>query len=179
MIRRTLVNLCREERAASVVLAFTLVLPVQAQQGNVENSGSRWLAATSGPAVTEESAMSKLNTDIHSLTKENTDFRREILTNRYTQIVLMSVEPGDEIGEETHRTAQVLVFVEGEGEAVLDGERAGVREGSLVAVPAGTRHNFINTGKTPLKLYTIYGPPEEPPGTVHRTKAEAEAEEHR
>lgn len=113
------------------------------------------------------------NEDIKDLAKENTDFRRVILTNEHSQIVLMSVEPGDDIGEETHDVDQVLVFVKGEGEAVLNGERSEVEKGSLVAVPAGTKHNFINTGKKPLKLYTIYSPPEEEPDTVHRTKAEA------
>ena len=118
------------------------------------------------------------NADIKDLAKENTDFRRVILTNEHTQIVLMSIEPGDEIGEETHDGDQVLVFIKGEGEAVLDGERSKVEKGSLVAVPAGTKHNFINTGDKPLKLYTVYSPPEEEPDTVHRTKAEAmEAEE--
>lgn len=72
---------------------------------------------------------------------------------------------------------QVLVFVEGEGEAVLNGERSTFKANSLVVVPAGTQHNFINTGSTPLKLYTVYAPPEEEPGTLHRTKAEAVAAE--
>lgn len=122
--------------------------------------------------------MPKFNANIKDLAKENTDFRREILTNEHSQIVLMSVEPGDEIGEETHEVDQTLVFVKGDGEAVLDGKRSPIEEGSLVAVPAGTRHNFINTGKKPLKLFTVYSPPEEAPGTVHRTKAEALAAEH-
>ncbi len=121
--------------------------------------------------------MPEFNENIKELAKENTDFRREILTNEYSQIVLMSVEPGDEIGEETHDVDQVLVFVKGDGEAVLDGKRSPIEEGSLVAVPAGTSHNFINTSKKPLKLFTIYSPPEEAPGTVHRTKTEALAAE--
>ena len=123
--------------------------------------------------------MPKFNDDIKKMAKKNTDFRREILTNEHSQIVLMSIEPGDEIGEETHDVDQVLVFVKGKGEAVLDGERSPIRKSSLVAVPAGTLHNFINTGDKPLKLFTIYSPPEEAPGTVHRNKAEAlAAEQH-
>ncbi len=117
------------------------------------------------------------NHDILALTQQNTDFRREILTEQHTQLVVMSIEPGDDIGEETHDVDQVLVFVAGVGEAVLDGERSSVGVNRLVVVPAGTRHNFINTGKTPLKLFTMYSPPEEEPGTLHRTKAEAEAAE--
>ena len=118
------------------------------------------------------------NKDIAAQARENTFFRQEILTNEHSQLVLMSVEPGDDIGEEAHDVDQVLVFVAGEGESVLDGERGRVAAGTLVSVPAGTRHNFINTGTSPLKLYTIYAPPEEEPGTLHRTRAEAmEAEQ--
>jgi mannose-6-phosphate isomerase-like protein (cupin superfamily) len=117
------------------------------------------------------------NKDIAALAQQNSFFRREILTNQHSQLVLMSVEPGDEIGEETHEVDQVLVFVSGRGEAVLDGERSKVGTHSLVVVPAGTRHNFVNTGDAPLKLYTIYAPPEETPGTLHRDKAEALAAE--
>lgn len=123
--------------------------------------------------------MPKFNENIRKMAKQNTDFRREILTNEHSQIVLMSIEPGDEIGEETHEVDQVLVFVKGKGKAVLDGESRPIRKSSLVAVPAGTLHNFINTGDKPLKLFTIYSPPEEAPGTVHRNKAEAlTAEQH-
>jgi mannose-6-phosphate isomerase-like protein (cupin superfamily) len=122
--------------------------------------------------------MPVFNKDIVALTRANAYFRQEILTNEHSQVVLMSVEPGDDVGEETHDVDQVLVFVEGEGESVLNGERGRIGAGSLVSVPAGTRHNFINTGTTPLKLYTIYAPPEEEPGTLHRTRAEAmEAEQ--
>jgi mannose-6-phosphate isomerase-like protein (cupin superfamily) len=121
--------------------------------------------------------MPKFNKDITALTRENTYFRQEILTNEHSQVVLMSVEPGDDVGEETHDVDQVLVFVEGEGQSVLDGERGRVAAGSLVCVPAGTLHNFVNTGPVPLKLYTVYAPPEEEPGTLHRTKAEAVAAE--
>ncbi|MBW4505233.1 MAG: cupin domain-containing protein [Scytonematopsis contorta HA4267-MV1] len=121
--------------------------------------------------------MAIFNKDIFGLAKENNFFRQEILTNEHSQIVLMSVEPGDDIGEETHDVDQVLVFVEGEGEAVLNGERSTIQANTLVAVPAGTLHNFINTGSTALKLYTVYSPPEEEPGTLHKTKAEAVAAE--
>lgn len=120
----------------------------------------------------------QLNEDIVAHALRNTDFRREILTNEHSQIVLMSVEPGDEIGEETHEVDQILMFVAGEGEAVMDGvNRRKVKANSLVVVPAGTLHNFINTGSEPLKLFTVYAPPEEEPGTVHRDKAEADAAE--
>ncbi len=122
--------------------------------------------------------MPLLSQDIFAAAKNNAFFRKEILTNEHSQLVLMSVEPGEEIGEEVHEGVdQVLVFVEGSGEAVLNGQHREVRADELVAVPAGTRHNFINTGSTPLKLFTIYSPPEEAPGTVHKTKADAIAAE--
>ena len=117
------------------------------------------------------------NKDIFDLVRKNRYFRKEIFTDTHAQLVLMSIEPGDEIGEETHEVDQVLVFTDGEGQAVLDGKKSKVRANSLVLVPAGTLHNFINTGDQPLKLFTIYAPPEEEPGTLHKTKAEADAAE--
>ncbi len=119
------------------------------------------------------------NTNILAITRENRYFRKEVLTGEHSQLVIMSIEPGDDIGEETHDVDQVLVFVAGQGEAVVDGERGVVTTNSLVVVPAGARHNFINTGTEPLKLFTVYAPPEEARGTLHRTRAEAmEAEHH-
>ncbi len=121
--------------------------------------------------------MQVFNEDIIVLTQQNMDFRREILTLQHSQLVIMSIEPGDDIGEEVHDVDQILVFVAGSGEAVLDGERIPISANRMVVVPAGTRHNFINTGDTALKLFTVYAPPEEEPGTVHRTRAEAHAAE--
>lgn len=121
--------------------------------------------------------MPPFNQDIQQLVQDNPFFRQEVHTGEHSQLVVMSVEPGDDIGEEVHAVDQVLVFVSGQGEAVLDGERSPVGPNSLVIVPAGTTHNFVNTGPEPLKLFTIYAPPEEEPGTLHRTRAEAEAAE--
>jgi mannose-6-phosphate isomerase-like protein (cupin superfamily) len=113
--------------------------------------------------------------DVVDLARRNEDFRRVLFTTGRSQLVLMSIKPGEEIGEETHDDVdQVLMFVEGEGEAVLAGESGPVKAGSVVVVPAGTRHNFITRGNASLKLYTIYTPPEHPDGTVHHTKAEAD-----
>jgi mannose-6-phosphate isomerase-like protein (cupin superfamily) len=90
----------------------------------------------------------------------------------------MAIRPGEDIGEETHGDVdQSLFFVSGTGRAELNGEASAIAPNSLVVVPAGTRHNFINTGETPLKLVTVYAPPEHAPGTVHKTKAEAAAAE--
>jgi mannose-6-phosphate isomerase-like protein (cupin superfamily) len=119
------------------------------------------------------------STDIAAETRASSDFRRVLYTADHVQVVTMAVPEGGEIGEEVHDGIdQVLVFVDGTGTAEIDGRVSDVRPGTLVVVPAGTRHNFRNTGSGPLQLYTVYGPPEHAPGTVHRTKAEADADEH-
>jgi mannose-6-phosphate isomerase-like protein (cupin superfamily) len=116
--------------------------------------------------------------NVYEAARENDAFRRELITGTHEQIVAMTIPPGGEIGEEVHpETDQVLVFVEGEGEAWLGAERARVGENDLVYVRAGTTHNFVNTGPAPLRLFTIYAPPHHPPGTVHRAKADADAAE--
>lgn len=123
------------------------------------------------------------NKDIFALARDNKNFRKEVVTGDKTQVVLMNIAEGGEIGEETHEDIdQTLVFVEGEGEAILDGKKSKVGANSLVFVPGGTKHNFVNIGKGELKLFTVYGPPEHEAGTVHKTKAEADAaeeEEHK
>ena len=119
-----------------------------------------------------------LDVDIVKLARGNDAFRREIATGEHSQVVAMTIPAGEEIGEEVHaENDQLLVFVDGEAEAVLDGRSSTVGPNDLVLVPAGTRHNFINTGGGPLRLVTVYAPPEHAPGTVHQTKAEADAAE--
>lgn len=118
--------------------------------------------------------------DIEKLTEENTDFRRVLYTGKNLQLVLMTLRPGEEIGAEVHEDRDQFFRVEtGEGEISIDGNVSGVRSDMAMIVPAGARHNVRNTGNEPLKLYTIYGPPEHVDGVVRATKAEAEAsEEH-
>ncbi len=117
--------------------------------------------------------------DIIAAARSNDAFRREVRTGEHEQVVVMAIPPGGEIGEEVHPgTDQVLVFVDGTCQAVLDGTRSSVGPNDLVFVRAGVRHNFVNTGSVPLRLITIYAPPEHEPGTVHQTKAEADAAEH-
>ena len=117
--------------------------------------------------------------DIVAAARSNDAFRREVLTGDHEQVVVMTIPPGGEIGDEVHPdTDQVLAFVDGRGEAILDGQRSAIDPNDLVFVRAGTRHNFVNTGDAPLRLITIYAPPEHEPGTVHQTKAEADAAEH-
>ncbi|MEO6058469.1 MAG: cupin domain-containing protein [Candidatus Limnocylindria bacterium] len=118
------------------------------------------------------------NEDILARAKRNSFFREVVSTGPRAQVVVMSIPPGGEIGEEVHHDVdQVLVFVEGEGVAVLEAQRSPVAPGRLVHVPAGTRHNFVNEGSVDLKLYTVYAPPQHAPGTIHRTRAEADADE--
>ena len=113
--------------------------------------------------------------DLIKLAEDNENFRQVLFTTQLSQLVLMAIPAGEEIGEEAHEGIdQVLAFVTGEGEAVIEGKSHTVRAGSVVVVPAGTRHNFVATGNSALKLYTIYTPPEHPEGTLHRTKQEAD-----
>lgn len=120
----------------------------------------------------------KSRVDIVRAAWGNDAFRRVVITGEHEQVVVMTIPPGGEIGEEVHPdTDQVLVFIDGTGEAQLDGESTAVNANDLVFVRAGTRHNFVNTGEDELRLITIYAPPEHAPGTIHQTKEEADAEE--
>lgn len=117
--------------------------------------------------------------DIKDKARENTFFRQVLSTGQHTQIVVMSIPAGEEIGEETHsENDQVLYFVKGEGKAVLNGEEISFAKDDIFLVKAGTKHNFINTGEEDLKIITAYSPPHHPEGTVHRTKAEAAAADY-
>lgn len=118
------------------------------------------------------------NVNIIEATQRNTYFRQVLSTGPNAQVVVMSIPSGGEIGEEVHdHVDQVLAFVAGEGVAILDGEESHVGPDRLVHVPAGTRHNVVNRGSFPLRLFTIYAPPEHAQGTIHETKAEADADE--
>lgn len=123
--------------------------------------------------------MAYVNPDIAAAALRNPHFRQVLETSEHLQLVVMTVPPGEEIGTEVHDGIdQTLVVVGGSGAADLDDQTTTVGPGALVLVPAGTRHNVRNTGSDPLVLYTLYSPPEHAPGTVHRTKAEADAAEH-
>lgn len=114
--------------------------------------------------------------DIEKLTEDNGDFRRVLYTGHNLQLVLMAIQPGEEIGEEVHGDRdQFFRFEEGEGEVLIDGVTHKVKGDDAVIVPQGARHNVRCTGDEPLRLYTIYGPPEHVDGTVHATADEAAA----
>ena len=112
-------------------------------------------------------------------TLDNDAFRQTVITGKECQVVLMTIQPGEEIGAEVHDDHdQILVLAEGTGQAVLEGRAREIGPNDLIFVHAGTEHNFINTGRRPLKLYTIYAPPEHEQGTRHETKEEADEAEH-
>jgi mannose-6-phosphate isomerase-like protein (cupin superfamily) len=119
-------------------------------------------------------------TDIEEKTLKNENFREVLNTTSRSQLVVMTLQPGEEIGMEVHGDIDQFLRIEaGTGKAVLDGEEYPLKDGSAVVVAAGVEHNIINTSKDqPLRLYSIYTPPEHSPGTVHATKAEADAAEH-
>lgn len=114
--------------------------------------------------------------DIERIAVENEEFRRVLYTANHCQLVVMALKPGEEIGAEVHTLDQFFRVEEGTGEAILDGTRTQIRSGFGVIVPAGANHNIINTGSAPLKLYTIYAPPNHRDGVVHHTREEAEAD---
>ncbi|MGZ5066540.1 MAG: cupin domain-containing protein [Usitatibacter sp.] len=114
--------------------------------------------------------------DIEDLAVKNGEFRRVLYTARHCQLVVMSLKPKEEIGAEVHQLDQFFRVEEGNGEAILDGVKTAIRAGFAVLVPAGTLHNIVNTGSAPLKLYTLYAPPNHRDGVVHHTRAEAEAD---
>lgn len=115
--------------------------------------------------------------DIEKRTEDNGDFRRVLYTGRNLQLVLMALPPGEEIGSEVHEDRDQFFRVEaGSGEIVIDGTASKVEADMAMIVPAGARHNVRNTGTGPLKLYTLYAPPEHREGTVHATKADADGD---
>jgi len=116
--------------------------------------------------------------DIEERTKGNKEFRRVLYTGQHLQLVVMALKPGMEIGEEVHADHDQFFRIEkGRGEVWIDGERTKVRREDAILVPAGAKHNVVNTGEKALKFYTIYGPPEHKDGVVRATKAHAELPE--
>lgn len=112
--------------------------------------------------------------NIEEETLSNENFRKVLYTGQYSQLVVMSVPPGEDIGKEVHGQDQFIRIEGGEGKAILDGVEHSLSDGMAVVVPAGSEHNIINTGSEPLKLYSLYSPPHHADGTVHATKEEAE-----
>jgi mannose-6-phosphate isomerase-like protein (cupin superfamily) len=117
--------------------------------------------------------------DLFGVARDSTDFRRVLATTKHSQLVVMTLPPGGEIGAEVHEGIdQTLLVIDGTGRAVLEGEPTPLGPGHVVVVPAGTRHNVVADDARPLRLATVYGPPDHAPDTVHHTKADADADEH-
>jgi len=115
--------------------------------------------------------------NIEEATKENSNFRKVLYTAKNSQLVLMSLQPGEDIGFEVHTLDQFIRIEEGEGKAVIDGVEHMIKDGSAIVIPAGANHNIINTSDKEMKLYTIYSPPEHQDGVIRQTKAGAMAQE--
>lgn len=129
------------------------------------------------PPATPAPSGSTYNVDILKAARSNTAYRRVLFTGTKMQLVLMSIPPGGDIGEEQHqRVEQILFCAEGSGRAVINGVETPFKQGDMVFLTPKVRHNFINDGSIPLKIYTIYSPPNHLPGRVQQTRADAEAD---
>ena len=129
------------------------------------------------PGVQTIKRLEPFQTNIVKATADNLDFRHVLFTGAKSQLVVMSIPPGGEVGQETHKhVEQILYFQSGTGKAILDGKTTLIGPGDVVVVTPGTQHNFINTGEVPLQITPVYSPPNHIDGRVHRTKAEADAD---
>ncbi len=130
---------------------------------------------SSAVALIDSKANMPYLANIVAETEQNTNFRKVLFTGTRSQLVVMSIPPGGEVGAETHTyTEQTLFFLSGTGEAILNGKTSPIAAGDVVVVTPGTQHNFINTGTVPLKIYTVYAPPNHIDGTIEATKADAD-----
>ena len=124
--------------------------------------------------------MAGYSVDIEKATLQNEFFRQVLFTGKHMQLVVMTLKPGEDIGKEVHDHVDQFIRVEaGTGESVMDGKKTALSDGMSIVIPAGAEHNVTNTSSAePLRLYTLYSPPNHPDGTIHKTKAEADAAEH-
>jgi mannose-6-phosphate isomerase-like protein (cupin superfamily) len=139
-------------------------------------SAERHRVAECGVENEEGETMKGFIHDIEDLAIKNDKFRRVLYTAKFCQLVVMALKPKEEIGAEVHKLDQFFRVEQGTGEAVLDGVRTAIKAGFAIVVPAGANHNIINTGSVPLKLYTLYAPPNHRDGVVHQTREDAEAD---
>ena len=144
--------------------------------GQVDNTIEKTVTSPAGKTKARTHIMKGFVKDIEALAVGNVEFRQVLYTAKNCQLVVMALGPKEEIGAEVHKLDQFFRVEEGTGEAVLDGIRTAIRAGFAVVVPAGTNHNIVNTGTVPLKLYTLYAPPNHRDGVVHHTRKEAEAD---
>lgn len=113
-------------------------------------------------------------TNIEEAAESNDYFRKVLFTAEHSQLVVMSLKPGEDIGMEVHNSVDQFIRIEkGDGKAIMNGEESSIHEGSAIVIPAGTKHDIVNTGDSAMKLYTVYAPPNHRDGTVHYTKEDA------
>src|ERR1035437_6597607 len=155
-----------------MVVMFLGIVPLLAQSfgGNGHETGKSLNKNNKG------GVMKGYVQDIEGIAMKNIDFRRVLYTTKQCQLVVMALKPGEDIGAEVHKSDQFFRVEKGSGEAVLDGVRTTISAGFAVVIPGGTKHNIINTGSVPMKLYTLYAPPNHREDVVHHTRAEAEAD---
>lgn len=115
--------------------------------------------------------------NIEGASKNNNNFRQVLYTAKSSQLVVMSLKPGEDIGMEVHKLDQFIRVESGHGKAILDGVEHMIADGSAIVVPAGANHNIVNSEDSDMKLYTVYSPPNHQDGKIHKTKADAEADE--
>jgi len=140
---------------------------------NIKNVVSSYLKT----AAEKEQVKKGFVTDIETDTKQNDNFRKVLYTGKNSQLVLMSLKPGEDIGEEVHKDTDQFFRVDaGSGKVVINGNESEIKNGSAIVIPQGAKHNVINTGKEDLKLYSIYSPPHHEDGAIHKTKEEAESD---
>jgi mannose-6-phosphate isomerase-like protein (cupin superfamily) len=120
--------------------------------------------------------MENVQIDLKNAAKENEYFRKVLFTGRHSQLVVMALRPGEEIGEEVHEVDQLIYLVKGEGQAVVAGAVAPFDKGEALCIPAGALHNVRNTGDSPMKLFTVYSPPQHAAGLIEKVKADVRDE---
>jgi mannose-6-phosphate isomerase-like protein (cupin superfamily) len=172
----------KEETLVRLLCATLFAVALTALPIGIQHAGpaqAQTKSSEAGKNAKKEGTMKGFVGNIERLTEQNNDYRRVLYTGKNIQLVLMALQPGEEIGEEVHDDRDQFFRIEtGEGEVVINGNRTKIKGDDGIVVPAGARHNIVNTGKGPLRLYTLYAPPEHRDGTVHVTKADAKTEAH-
>jgi len=159
-----------------ILIRSILIMHLLGLKTRTRHSAGNGINGPVGKTYEEGVYMKGFVQDIEGLAVKNDEFRRVLYTAKHCQLVVMALKPKEEIGAEVHKLDQFFRVEEGSGEAVLDGIRTAIQAGFAVVVPAGTNHNIINTGSVPLKLYTLYAPPNHRDGVVHHTRADAQAD---
>jgi mannose-6-phosphate isomerase-like protein (cupin superfamily) len=145
--------------------------------GAAEIQGSPATAAASRPEAPAVARPAPFRTNILQAARDNDAYRRVVFTGAKTQLALMTIPSGSDIGMETHANVEQLIFIaSGQGKAILNGVESAVRPGDVVVATPGTQHDVVNTGAEPLRIYTVYAPPNHIDGRVHPTKADADAD---